>query len=133
MVFEKERTRLALRYRFVTSLLLVLQVLITTNVIARGIDILQVNMVVNYDLPLLNERTDRGTQPDDARPDIETYIHRIGRTGRFGRKGVSINFVHNKKTFEQMEQIMQSTGRTIERIETDDIDNMERTMKKALR
>lgn len=110
-----------------------LQVLITTNVIARGIDILQVNMVVNYDLPLLNERTDRGTQPDDARPDIETYIHRIGRTGRFGRKGVSINFVHNKKTFEQMEQIMQSTGKTIERIETDDIDKMEKTMKKALR
>lgn len=50
------------------------KVLITTNVIARGIDILQVNMVVNYDLPLLNERDPRA----DARPDIETYIHRIG-------------------------------------------------------
>lgn len=52
------------------------KVLITTNVIARGIDILQVNMVVNYDLPLMN---DRGRGFDgDARPDIETYIHRIG-------------------------------------------------------
>ena len=50
------------------------KVLITTNVIARGIDILQINMVVNYDLPLLNERDPRA----DARPDIETYIHRIG-------------------------------------------------------
>lgn len=50
------------------------KVLITTNVIARGIDILQVNMVVNYDLPLLNERDNRA----DSRPDIETYIHRIG-------------------------------------------------------
>lgn len=52
------------------------KVLITTNVIARGIDILQVNMVVNYDLPLMNERGN--THPNDGRPDIETYIHRIG-------------------------------------------------------
>ncbi|KAI8895644.1 P-loop containing nucleoside triphosphate hydrolase protein [Globomyces pollinis-pini] len=53
------------------------KVLITTNVIARGIDILQVNLVVNYDIPV-----DR-----DMQPDPETYIHRIGRTGRFGRQG----------------------------------------------
>lgn len=51
------------------------KVLITTNVMARGIDVLQVNMVVNYDLPLMNER-DRGVV--DSKPDIETYIHRIG-------------------------------------------------------
>ena len=53
------------------------KVLITTNVIARGIDILQVNMVVNYDLPLMNERDVHGGR-GDSRPDIETYIHRIG-------------------------------------------------------
>ena len=45
------------------------KVLITTNVIARGIDILQVNMVVNYDMPL---------KQDDKSIDIETYLHRIG-------------------------------------------------------
>lgn len=44
------------------------KVLITTNVIARGIDILQVNMVVNYDLPMTA----------DGKPDPETYLHRIG-------------------------------------------------------
>ena len=49
------------------------KVLITTNVIARGIDIMQVNMVVNYDLPLLGERGERYTT-DNTRPDIETYI-----------------------------------------------------------
>lgn len=57
------------------------KVLITTNVIARGIDILQVNMVVNYDLPLLNER-DNHRNKGDTRPDIETYIHRIGEYSR---------------------------------------------------
>jgi ATP-dependent RNA helicase DDX19/DBP5 len=48
------------------------KVLITTNVVARGIDIQQVNMVVNYDVP------DLGPE-GQYRPDIETYIHRIGK------------------------------------------------------
>ncbi|CCL99314.1 uncharacterized protein FIBRA_01330 [Fibroporia radiculosa] len=108
------------------------KVLITTNVIARGIDILQVNMVVNYDLPFLNER-DNSANKEDARPDIETYIHRIGRTGRFGRKGISVNFVHDKATWAQMEQIEAATGKHIIRIATNDLDEMEEQMKKALK
>ncbi|CAG8491525.1 6312_t:CDS:2 [Rhizophagus irregularis] len=53
------------------------RVLIATDLLARGIDVQQVSLVINYDLP-----TNR-----------ENYIHRIGRGGRFGRKGVAINFV----------------------------------------
>ncbi|ODQ60189.1 hypothetical protein WICANDRAFT_68716 [Wickerhamomyces anomalus NRRL Y-366-8] len=53
------------------------RVLISTDVWARGIDVQQVSLVINYDLPI----------------DRENYIHRIGRSGRFGRKGVAINFV----------------------------------------
>ncbi|KAL0330075.1 UNVERIFIED_CONTAM: Eukaryotic initiation factor 4A-3 [Sesamum radiatum] len=53
------------------------RVLITNGVWARGLDVQQVSLVINYDLP--NNR--------------ELYIHRIGRSGRFGRKGVAINFV----------------------------------------
>lgn len=53
------------------------RVLVTTDLLARGIDVQQVSLVINYDLPC---------SPD-------TYIHRIGRSGRFGRKGVAINFV----------------------------------------
>merc|ERR1711976_1099925 len=55
------------------------RVLITTDVWARAIDVQQVSLVINYDLP--NSR--------------ENYIHRIGRSGRFGLKGVAINFVRN--------------------------------------
>ncbi|KAF8120729.1 DEAD-domain-containing protein [Mycena galopus ATCC 62051] len=111
------------------------KVLITTNVIARGIDILQVNMVVNYDLPLMYERNSGGGGEGGHfdKPDIETYIHRIGRTGRFGRRGISINFVHDKKTWLQMEQIEKTTGRKILRIETNDVDEMEEKMKEALK
>lgn len=53
------------------------RVLITTDLLARGIDVQQVSLVINYDLP----------------SNRENYIHRIGRSGRFGRKGVAINFV----------------------------------------
>lgn len=74
-IFARDEIKLAvLSFSFRRLELKKLQVLITTNVIARGIDILQVNMVVNYDLPLMNEREKGG----DGVPDIETYIHRIG-------------------------------------------------------
>jgi translation initiation factor 4A len=58
------------------------RVLITTDLLARGIDVQQVSLVINYDLP----------------KNRENYIHRIGRAGRFGRKGVAINFVTNDDT-----------------------------------
>lgn len=56
---------------------------------------------------------------------IRDLIHYLGRTGRFGRKGISINFVHDKKTWLQMEQIEKAIGRKIIRIETNDLDEME--------
>lgn len=49
----------------------------------------------------------------------------LGRTGRFGRKGISINFVHDKRTWQQMEQIEKALGKKIIRVETGDLDDME--------
>merc|ERR1712127_147048 len=69
---QKERDVIMREFRSGSS-----RVLITTDLLARGIDVQQVSLVINYDLP--NQR--------------ENYIHRIGRGGRFGRKGVAINFV----------------------------------------
>jgi translation initiation factor 4A len=65
------------------------RVLITTDLLARGIDVQQVSLVINYDLP-----TNR-----------ENYIHRIGRGGRFGRKGVAINFMtaDDRRTLKDIE------------------------------
>ena len=53
------------------------RVLISSNITARGIDVQQVNTVINFDVP----------------DNVHTYLHRIGRSGRWGRKGVGINFV----------------------------------------
>jgi translation initiation factor 4A len=69
---QRERDLIMREFRSGTS-----RVLITTDLLARGIDVQQVSLVINYDLP-----TNR-----------ENYIHRIGRSGRFGRKGVAINFI----------------------------------------
>ena len=56
---------------------------------------------------------------------LSFYLVSLGRTGRFGRKGISINFVHDKKTWLQMEQIEKELDRKIMRIETNDLDEME--------
>ena len=64
------------------------RVLISSNVTARGIDIQQVSTVINFDIPR----------------DVYTYLHRIGRSGRWGRKGVGINFV-TKRDFRKIKEI----------------------------
>lgn len=53
------------------------RVLVSTDLLSRGIDIQQVSVVINYDIPVK----------------VESYLHRIGRSGRYGRKGVAINFM----------------------------------------
>jgi len=84
-VEQKERDIILNEFRTGSS-----RVLITTDLLARGIDVQQVSLVINYDLPR----------------NLENYIHRIGRSGRFGRKGVAINFVTSEdaKTLRELEQ-----------------------------
>ena len=65
------------------------RVLISSNITARGIDIQQIGVVINFDVP----------------KNVNTYLHRIGRSGRWGRKGMAINFVtrydvHHMKKIE---------------------------------
>merc|ERR1712194_837476 len=71
---QKERDLVMREFRSGSS-----RVLISTDLLARGIDVQQVSLVINFDLP----------------QQMENYLHRIGRSGRFGRKGVAINFVTN--------------------------------------
>jgi superfamily II DNA/RNA helicase len=64
------------------------RVLISSNVTARGIDIQQVNIVINFDVP----------------KDVHTYLHRIGRSGRWGRKGMGLNFV-TRRDMQKLREI----------------------------
>lgn len=82
------------------------RVLISSNVTARGIDIQQVNTVINFDLPR----------------DEHTYLHRIGRSGRWGRKGVGINFV-TRRDFRTLKTIETYYGTTITELPSTFCDN----------
>ena len=74
---KDDRTKAYKEFRSGTT-----RVLISSNVTARGIDVQQVSTVINFDLPKC----------------VHTYLHRIGRSGRWGRKGVGINFITRRDT-----------------------------------
>merc|ERR1712058_39454 len=82
---QKDRDLIMREFRSGSS-----RVLISTDLLAHGIDVQQVSLVINYDLP----------------QNMENYLHRIGRSGRFGRKGVAINFVTNSdvRTMKDIER-----------------------------
>jgi len=78
------------------------RVLVTTDLVARGIDVHHVNIVINYDLPA----------------NKENYLHRIGRGGRYGRKGVAINFV-SQRDVEVLRELEQHYHTQIEELPMD--------------
>lgn len=95
------------------------RVLITTNVCARGIDVEQVTVVVNFDLPVDMK----------GRADCETYLHRIGRTGRFGKSGLAVNMVDGNRSMAVLKQIEEHFGRPIHKLDADDMDEIEKIQK----
>ena len=108
----EERTQILKRFKDGDE-----RVLITTNVLARGIDVEQVTVVINYDLPYdVNTRD----------VDYETYLHRIGRTGRFGKSGLAINLVDGRQTMGFIRQLEQHFGRKIEELDATNVDEIEK-------
>lgn len=81
---QAERSKIMKEFRDGAS-----RVLVCTDLLARGIDVQQVSLVINYDLPT----------------NVESYLHRIGRGGRFGRKGVAINFVAGQDDMRTLQEI----------------------------
>lgn len=84
----------------------VTRVLVATNVLSRGVDVPAITAVINYDLP-----TDR-----EGRLDAETYLHRIGRCGRFGRKGIAISLVYDDRSRTMVSDLSTTWGRKIEQV-----------------
>lgn len=89
------------------------RVLISTNLTARGIDVQGVSLVINYDIP-----------PSEQK---ETYIHRIGRSGRYGRKGVAINFITPDDEAD-LRAIQKHYDTTIEELSEATLNNMDKLM-----
>lgn len=96
------------------------KILITTNVLSRGIDVEQVTIVINYDLPV---------DHTNGKADCETYLHRIGRTGRFGKRGLAINLVDGEKSMEVLHEIESHFGKPIVKLDTEDVAEIEKLQK----
>ncbi len=80
------------------------QVLIATDVAARGLDINNIDLVVNYDVPM----------------DSENYLHRIGRTGRAGKEGIAVSFVTKQEEYH-IRQYERETGKKILKVRADEM------------
>ena len=89
-----------------------IQILITTNLLARGYDERSIKLVINFDLPV------RKNREGQFEPDYETYLHRIGRTGRFETKGIGLNLCCYKYDYENLHKIEKYYGTTIEKMKT---------------
>jgi len=99
------------------------KVLITTNVLARGIDVKSVTMVINYDVP----------DTVNGRADPETFLHRVGRTGRFGKVGVALTLVSDRRSWSQFQDICNTLQIQPTKLDTDDWDNVERVVKQIIK
>lgn len=90
--------------------------MITTNVCARGIDIEQVTLVINFDLPVFL----------NGHADCETYLHRIGRTGRFGKTGIAVNLISGERDIQVLKAIEEHFKKPILHINANNTDDLEK-------
>mmetsp|Transcript_15335 Transcript_15335/g.36477 ORF Transcript_15335/g.36477 Transcript_15335/m.36477 type:complete len:435 (-) Transcript_15335:340-1644(-) len=74
------------------------RILVATDLIGRGIDIERVNIVINYDMPVTDDQHGNGA---------DTYLHRVGRAGRFGTKGLAITFVASEDDSKVLNQVQE--------------------------
>lgn len=74
------------------------RILVATDLVGRGIDIERVNIVINYDMPETDEMHGNGA---------DTYLHRVGRAGRFGTKGLGITFIASPADSEVLNQVQE--------------------------
>jgi ATP-dependent RNA helicase DDX19/DBP5 len=98
------------------------KILISTDVLSRGFDVSQVTLVVNYDAPV---------ERDQRTPNYETYLHRIGRSGRFGRRGAAFNLVAGDEDARVVDSIARYFARDIPDVPWDDEEAFIEVLRKA--
>ncbi|XP_054804272.1 DEAD-box ATP-dependent RNA helicase 38-like [Prosopis cineraria] len=103
------------------------QVLISTDVLARGFDQQQVNLVINYDLPV--KHTAEYTREQE--PDYEVYLHRVGRAGRFGRKGAVFNLICGGRDANLMAKIEKHFGTQVTEVREKSAEDYKAVLREA--
>lgn len=103
------------------------KILVTTNVASRGLDIPQVALVINYDPPFLSNINPPTTPDHLGYADYDTYLHRVGRTGRFGKPGLVINLVDNDisdKLFKEIAEYFECPMQVLDPNNYTDLDKL---------
>lgn len=98
------------------------QILIATDVLARGFDLETISLVINYDVPV---------NKDATRVMFENYLHRIGRSGRFGRKGCAFNLYTTDREARWLRDIEDHFSHKIDDVSYDNEDALEAILKEA--
>lgn len=98
------------------------KILIATDVLSRGFDVSQVTLVINYDVPV---------ERDGQTPNYETYLHRIGRSGRFGRRGYAFNLLCGREDETVMNRISNYFNKQIPVVNYDDDDSFEKILSES--
>ncbi|KAG7017403.1 DEAD-box ATP-dependent RNA helicase 38 [Cucurbita argyrosperma subsp. argyrosperma] len=101
------------------------KVLISTDLLSRGFDQQQVNLVINYDLPLKYESSSEAMKfrsSSQSEPNYEVYLHRIGRAGRFGRKGAVFNLLCGDVEIMRMDKIQNHFNSEVTEVRDSDED-----------
>mmetsp|Transcript_245 Transcript_245/g.1009 ORF Transcript_245/g.1009 Transcript_245/m.1009 type:complete len:445 (-) Transcript_245:478-1812(-) len=99
------------------------RILVATDLVARGIDIERVNIVINYDMPVEHS--------NPRAPNYETYLHRIGRSGRFGKKGAAFNLLLGPDERAVMDKIAEHFDHPVPEVEFNDDDAFEHVLEEA--
>jgi ATP-dependent RNA helicase DDX19/DBP5 len=97
------------------------KILIATDVLSRGFDHASVTLVVNFDPPMSR----------DGKPEPEIYLHRIGRSGRFGRKGAAFNLVSTPQERAVVDAIAAHFKHDIPAVPSNDLDRFEEVLQQA--
>lgn len=101
-----------------------IRILISTNLISRGIDARKVSLVINLDMPYTYKRNlKRGQDPKDS-IDAETYLHRTGRTARFGDKGIALNIIEDQRGEDDIAVLEEKYGIKMTQITKDNFEEI---------
>jgi len=101
--------------------------IISSNLLARGIDIPNISVVINYDVPIGKHGDQYGRT--SWGPDVDIYVHRAGRAGRFGRNGACITLIHDQSSFKKFLSITtrleEDYGLKIKQVDADSLETIE--------
>ena len=99
------------------------KILISTDVLSRGLDVSTVTLVINYDMPVEHS--------NPRAPNFETYLHRIGRSGRFGKKGAAFNLLLGADEKAVLDKIADHFEHPVPAVEFEDDDAFEKVLEAA--